>query len=236
MEVSSTFYAYKETRLDLDPAAHDSHVVIRLPSHGASTYASRAAQKRHHVGEIPTAEDENAFRQRHLAIASSVYHRKHHKSPRSFLWRVLEDGKVLSIRVVDISRQGTAADSNLTIRLILPSPVRPGCIAFSDSKDHDVLSAFALTESKHLLTLSLRPEYFRKLSSTEDNTLDWYKSYFSSSFSFKTPHRLVALGPDELLVSLADGGLIKLDKNSGADGTSDTGTKLLNIFTNRDQV
>lgn len=214
METFTPFYAYKETRLDLDATVQNSTVVIRLP--GAN--ASRGGQKRSHIAEIPIAEDENAFRQRHLATASSIYHRKHHKSARSFLWRVLEDGKVLSIRVVDISRQSATADANLTLRLLFPSAIKPGCIAFSDSKDHDVLSAFVITESKDLFTLTLRPEFFRKSANTEDNASDWCKSYSCSTFGFKHPHRLVVLGSDELLVSLSDGGLIKFDRHSGADG------------------
>ncbi|KUJ20282.1 uncharacterized protein LY89DRAFT_682039 [Mollisia scopiformis] len=217
METFTPFYAYKETRLDLDPTVQGSTVVIRLP--GANTFTSRAGQKRPHVADIPIAEDENAFRQRHLATASSIYHRKHKKSIRSFLWRVLEDGKVLSIRSVDISRQSAAADANLALRLVFPSAIKPGCIAFSDSKEHDILSTFVITESKQIYTLSLRPEYFRKPSSTEDN-VDWCKLYSCSTFTFKQPHRLVALDSDELLVSLSDGGLIKFDRHSGGDGST----------------
>lgn len=216
METFTPFYAYKEARLDLDPTIRGSTVAIRLP--GTNTFTSRAGQKRSHVAEIPIAEDENAFRQRHLATASSIYYRKHQKSLRRFLWRVLEDGKVLSIRNVDISRQSAVADANLTLRLVFPSAIKPGCIALSDSKDHDVLSVFVVTESKHLYTLSLRPEFFRKSTSTEENTVDWCKIYSCSTFSFKQPHRLVALDSDELLVSLSDGGLIKFERNSGADG------------------
>lgn len=224
MEISSPFYAYKETRLDLDPTVQGSTVVIRLPAPGATTY-SRAGQKRPHVADIPIAEDENAFRQRHLATASSIYHRKNHKSPRSFLWRVLEDGKVLSIRAVDVSRHGSAIDANLTLRLVFPSPIKPGCIAFSDSKDHDILHGFALTEAKQLLTLNFRPEFFRKTASTEDNVLDWCKSYASAALGFKHAHRLVALGSEELLLSFTDGGLIKFDRHAGPDGKLRSNTR-----------
>ncbi|CZR60827.1 uncharacterized protein PAC_10723 [Phialocephala subalpina] len=217
MEISSPFYAYKETRLDLDPTVQGSTVIIRLPAPAATTH-SRAGQKRPHVADIPIAEDENAFRQRHLATTSSIYHRRHHKSPRSFLWRVLEDGKVLSIRAVDVSRHGSATDANLTLRLVFPSPIKPGCIAFSDSKDHDILHGFALTEAKQLFTLNLRPEFFRKTASTEDNVLEWCKSYASAALGFKHAHRLVALSSEELLLSFTDGGLIKFDRLAGPDG------------------
>jgi nuclear pore complex protein Nup160 len=221
METSSPFYAYKETRLDLDPATQGSTITIRLPSPGTSTHPSRTAQKRFHSAEVPIAEDENAFRQKHLATAASVYHRIHPKSsPRSFLWRILEDGKVLSVRAVDVSRPSNSADANLTLRLTFPGAIKPGCIALSDSKEHDVLSAFVILETKELYTLNLRPEYFRKASSTEDNVGDWCKSYMPAAFSsFKAPHRLVALTADVLLASIQDGSLVKLERNSGGDGT-----------------
>jgi nuclear pore complex protein Nup160 len=213
------FNAYKETRLDLDPATQGSTIAIRLPQHGASTWSSRAG-KRSQVTESSVAEDENAFRHKNLATATSIYHRKHHKTPKSFLWRILEDGKVLSIRAVDISKQSGTADFNLTLRLYFDDPIRPGCIAFSDSKEHDVLSAFVLTEKNHLHTLSLRPDHFRKPSSTEDNTADWCKSYLSGQFSIRKPFRLVALSADELLVSYTNGELSRLTRKSGGDGKS----------------
>jgi nuclear pore complex protein Nup160 len=227
MESPTPFYAYKETRLDLDPATQGSTVAIRLPPHGASTIPSRTAQKRSYIAEIPIAEDEIAFRQSHLATATTIYHRSHHKSPKSFLWRVLEDGKVLSIRVVDVSRQSNSVDANLTLRLAFPNPILPGCITLSDSKDHDILSIFVITNTKHLYTLSLRPDFFRRPSSTEDNVDDWCKSYASSAFIFKYPHRVAALGADQLLISAQDGSLVKLDRNSGGDGKK---SPLLNIY------
>jgi nuclear pore complex protein Nup160 len=218
METANPFYAYKETRLDLDPTTQGSIIAIRLPAHGSTSHSSRASQKRPHIAEPSIAQDERTFRERHLATAASIYYRIHHKSPRSFLWRILEDGKVLSIRAVDVSKQANTADASLTLHLRFPEAVMPGCIAFSDSKEHDVLSVFVLTESKLLYTLSLRPDYFRRPASTEDNVADWCKSYSSSVFSFKQPHRMVTLSADELFVALQDGSLLKLERNSGGDG------------------
>ncbi|KAL3428014.1 DNA repair protein rad51 [Phlyctema vagabunda] len=214
------FFAYKETRLNLDAATSSSTVNIRLPIFGSSTWPSRTAQKRSYLPDTSPAEDEGAFRRKHLASAASIYHRIHHKSPRSFLWRVLEDGKVLSIRTVDVSRQPEAADANITLRFTFPHTIRPSCVAFADSSEHDVLSAFVLTEEKHIYTLNLRPDFFRKPSSTEGNVGDWCKIYFPPSFSFKFPHRVVALSADEILIALIDGGLMRLEKNSGHDGST----------------
>jgi nuclear pore complex protein Nup160 len=210
---------YKETRLNLDPATQGCTIAIRLPQHGASIWPSRG-QKQSVFSDFSIAEDEGTFRQNNLATGSSIYHRTHHKSPKSFLWRILQDGNVLSIRAVDISKQTGAADFNLTLRLYFPDPIKPGCIAFSDSRDHDVLSAFVLTEKNHLFTLNLRPDHFRKPSTTEDHIGDWCKSYLSGQFAFRKPFRLVTLSADELLVSYQDGELTRLSRRSGGDGKS----------------
>ena len=216
------FNAYKETRLDLEASTFGSVVAIRLPQHGTSTatWPSRS-QKRPAFSETSVAEDESAFKQKNIATGASIYHRTHHKTPKSFYWRILEDGKVLSIRVVDISKQTGSTDFNITLRLHVSDPIKPGCIAFSDSKEHDVLSAFVLTETNHLYTLSLRPEHFKKPSNTENNVGDWCKSYLSSQFAFRKPFRLVALNADELLVSYEDGELTRLTRKSGGDGEPD---------------
>lgn len=211
------FNAYKEIRLDVDPAAEGSTIAIRLPQHGTSTWTSKS-QKRSQVTETTVAEDEANFKKKILATAASVYHRSHHKTPKSFLWRVLEDGKLLSIRAVDISKQSGTADFNLTLRFCFTHSIKPGCIAFSDSNVHDVLSVFVLTDENHLFTLSLRPEHFRKPSSTENNIGDWCKSYLSGQLGFKKAFRLVALSPDELLLSYANGELTRLARKSGGDG------------------
>jgi len=223
----ASFYAYKETRINLDPAIQGSTVQIRLPTNQAVTTWTKTAPRRSQVIDVPIAEDENAFKYRQLASVASIYHRQHHGSPKSFLWRLLEDAKVLSINVVDISKQTNTADANLTLRLVFPSPVRSGCIALSDSPDHDVLSVFVLLESNHLYTLTLRPEYFRKPSSTEDNVSDWCKIYSASAFGIasKTPHRLAALTTDELLISQYNGELLRLVRKPGSDGSDWTATQ-----------
>lgn len=207
-------YLYKETRLTLESAIPGTIINLRLPAYGNSSRSSRTAQKRPLPADLPPTEDETAFKQKHLASASSIYHRQHHKSPRSFLWRVLEDGKVLSIRAVDLSKQKSAPDSALSLRLYFPSAIRPYCVALSDSALHDVLNVFVLTESNHLYSLTLRPDFFVKRSSTEENVSDWCKIYLPTAFSHKYPHRLVALSAVELIATLHDGGFLRLGKKS----------------------
>jgi nuclear pore complex protein Nup160 len=218
MDQKIPLYGYKETRVDLEPLSQGSTVAIRLPSHGG---ASRTTQKRSHI--VKLSEDEEIFKQRHLSTASSVYHRAHHSSPRSILWRVLENSTVLSLQAVDISKDTAKEEEHdphtpVTLRLNFPNPILPSCIAFSDSRDRDTLSVFVLTENYHLYTLTLRPAHFHKNKSLEADIDTWCKTYLSSAFSFKHPHRLVALTADELLVSLIDGGLLKLTRKSDGNG------------------
>lgn len=223
METPTPFYAYKETRLDLDPATQGTTIAIRLPSHsGASTYPTKGTQKRSNVADIPVAEDEQAFKQRTLASAASVFYRSHNKSPRSFLWRVLEEGKVLSIQSVDVSTPKAQDTAPIILRLSFPSPIRPGCIAFADLKDRDVLHAFVLAETKQLYTISLQPNDFRSSEGIDENIGQWCKIYSSAGLGIKAPHRLVALAADELLISMVDGALLRLEKPIGGDGIDST--------------
>lgn len=216
MATKNPSYIYKETRLNLDSAISGSTVIIRLPTHGS--LLSRNAPKRPHIAEPAPAEDENAFKLRYLATAGSVYHRRLHNSPKSFLWRTLEDNKVLAIRAVDLCKKETAPDANITLRLQFPSPIRPSCIAFAESKHHDVLLVYAMTASGHLYVLTLRPDFFRRPGSTEDNVGDWCKSYVAAGPLWKTAHRLVAMKADELLVALSGGGLLGLGRKQDEDG------------------
>lgn len=218
MAENGSIYAYKETRLNLDATAQGSTVAIHIPAPGASTVWGRKSEKRSHITEPPIAKDENAFKKTQLATAASIYYRQYYKSPRSFLWRILEDEKVLSIRAVDVSKQTNTPDSNITLRLTFPSVIVPGCVSFSDSKEHDVLNVFVVTDTKHLYTLALRPDFFRKPSSTEDNVRDWCKVSVITSFTTARPHRLFCLNANELLASSPNGELQKLSRKS-ADGT-----------------
>jgi nuclear pore complex protein Nup160 len=212
--MADLIFRHKETRLNTVSSIPASTVAIRLPAHGAPTWSSRTTQKRPLPVEVPPAEDETAFKQRYLASAASIYHRQYHTG-RSFLWKVLEDGKVFSIQAVDFAGEldaSKAASGHLTLRFYLPSPIRPGCVALADSLKHDVLNVFFLTESNHLYTLTLRPEFFRRRSSTEDNVPEWCHTFHPAAFSFRHPHRLIAIDADELLVSTHEGALLRLER------------------------
>lgn len=220
MDTQVASYLFKETRINFDSALPNSTVILRLPVPGTLVRSARSSQKRPLASEVAASDDEKEYKQRHLASAASIYHRQHHKSPRSFLWRILEDGRALSVAAIDLCKQENGPENPLTLRFVFGSPIRPGCIAFTDSKEHDVLTISALTENNELYTLTLRPDFFKRRAATEDSTNDWCKFYVSSAFTFKHPHRLVSPTPDEVLITLHDGGLLRLSRKPGHDASS----------------
>lgn len=122
---------------------------------------------------------------------------------------------MLAIRAVDVCKKENVQDANVTLRLTFPSEVRPACVAFAEPEGHDVLLVYVLTKGGQLFVLSLRPEYFRRVASTEDNLAEWCRVHTSNGLTFNKVHRLVALRADELLAALSDGGLLRLEKASG---------------------
>ncbi|KAH0544074.1 hypothetical protein FGG08_001692 [Glutinoglossum americanum] len=217
MADQAPFYLFKELRLNLEPAYPDSIITVRLPPIGQP---SRASQRRVKPSELSPAEDEGAFAKKCLATSSSIYFRRNKKYPRSFLWRVLDEGKTLSIQSVDLSKSTKpTVDASLILRLVFPNAIRPAGVVLSDSKEHEYFNVFALTSSNDLYTFTLRPEFFTRASAIDGDVSFWYKTFLPSSFSFRYPHRLAALSPRELLISLHDGGLLRLSRKQEDDGS-----------------
>ncbi|KAJ4295725.1 hypothetical protein N0V88_004427 [Collariella sp. IMI 366227] len=197
---------YKETRLNLEPASPSSIVHIRVTPQSAygRSSSSRGAS---------SADDEKGYRSKNLATASSIYHRKHNSSPRGFLWRVLDNGTVLSLRVADVSKQQKESDAPLILNLRFPTAIRPSCIGFADPEDYDALCVYVVDHANQLWSITLRPEHFRKRTATEGGLGDACKSYSPPGFGFKHPHRLAVVNPDQLIITMHDGGILKFDRN-----------------------
>ncbi|KAL2122534.1 hypothetical protein VTJ04DRAFT_2989 [Mycothermus thermophilus] len=193
---------YKETRLGLEPTSQSSTVQIRV---APSNSYSRSTPSR-------SSDDEKSYRSKNLATASSIYYRKHHSSPRGFLWRVLDSGTVLSLRVADVRKHEKDPDCPLILNLRFPTALRTSCIGFADPEDHDALCVFAIDQSNHLWSVTLRPEHFRKKSAA-DGLSETSRSYTPPGFGFKHPHRLAVVNADQLIVTMHDGGILKFDRN-----------------------
>ncbi|OTB01543.1 hypothetical protein M426DRAFT_323430 [Hypoxylon sp. CI-4A] len=208
--MASPMYSFKETRLNLEPSSSSYIVDVELP-----TTSSQGRNIRKSKSVISNAKN-NALR----ASASAVYYRKHHSYPRGFLWRVLDDDTVLSIRTLDISKPKKAPDANLILNFHFPHRIIPTCVAFCDPPDHDALSIFVLDTSNQLYSLFLRPESFRKRSFVETGLGDACRIFQPNAFrNFKRPYRLLAISNDRLVATLSDGGHIRLDRNTGSNAS-----------------
>ncbi|KJZ72603.1 hypothetical protein HIM_07962 [Hirsutella minnesotensis 3608] len=212
MASGETQYLFKETRLNLEPPSPASIASIRVPSKASG---SRSQQKL--LAHDASTEDETTFRLRNLASASSVFHRKSHDTPRSFLWRVLEDGHVLNIRAVDICKKDKAPDAPLVLNFTFSVPIQPGCVAFADPEEHDALCVFVLDQASQLYTFTLRPDLFRKRTAVDASLGELGKVQPSTGLGFKHPHRLVAVSTNVLLVTVNDGGIIRFDRAKSND-------------------
>ncbi|KAF2460770.1 nucleoporin Nup120/160-domain-containing protein [Lineolata rhizophorae] len=217
-------YLYRETRLNLDPADPTAAVSIAL----------RAQQAKRKTGvESYVGQDEGAFERRHIAAEASIFFRSSSpqqrengagKSPRSILWRVLDGRRVLELQAVDLYQsQHAKHDALVTLALHFPAPIRPFGLAFADL-ERDGIVVFALTEgsmsSALLYTITIWSEFFVKLGATEVDVGEWCKTFAPSSFSLRSPYKMVAAGPWELLISTDDGGMLRLTREPGQDGGS----------------
>jgi hypothetical protein len=209
---------YKEARLNIEPAYPDSTISITLPAAGTSTFSLGTRAKRTLVTLTFADQDEDAFSKRHLASDGSMFFRRTHKYPRSFLWRMLDGRKTLEIQATDLDHDWNhKLEANLTLLLHFTSPVRPFCVALAEPEDRDALTIFALTSANELYTITLHRDFFIKPAASEQEATDWCKRSTLNLLSTHTPYRLVAVGANELLVSLKNGGIVRLTRENKDD-------------------
>lgn len=209
---------YKEARLNIEPAFPGSTIAITLPAKDTSTFGSRTNAKRTVINEQSRFQDEDAFAKRHLASDGSMFFRRHHDYPRSFLWRMLDSRKTLEIQSVDLDQDSNhKLEANLTILLHFAAPIRPFCIAFAEPEDRDALTVFAITSANELYTITLHRDFFIKTAASEQEIGDWCKRSVLTQFMLRIPYRLVASSNNELLVSLDNGGILHLTRNNKDD-------------------
>ncbi|RAH74071.1 nucleoporin Nup120/160 [Aspergillus aculeatinus CBS 121060] len=212
---------YKDTRVDLRPHSPSTVVNIQIPTEASTQSRARFAISTFSSQELPVARDEEDFTKRYLATQGSIYFRKRSVYPRAFLWRVVDDSKVLEIQCVDLTKGGVEHhEYNVALRLEFEEGIVPSGVDLADLEEHEALSVFVLTADKHLHTLTLRPEFFRRTEAIDENISDWCKSYVPAPLTFTNPHRLHASSPLELFISLDNGALLRLTRKSSDDGSN----------------
>ncbi|CAN9153076.1 unnamed protein product [Alternaria alternata] len=200
---------YKEARLNIEPAYPGSTIVFSIPTH--APFGVRGTVKRSLITEHYADKDEEAFTRRHLATDGSMYFRQHHAYPRSFLWRVLDNRKMLEIQSTDLDHDfADKFEANLTLLFQFPAEIRPFCVAFAEPADRDALSVFVITTNNELYTMALHRDFFSTPAASEQEPETWCKRFEPALFSGRIPYRLVAESAEELLVTLDDGAICRL--------------------------
>lgn len=210
---------YKETKVDLRPVSPSTVVNIQIPTQDGAQRRARFSITPFDAQEEPISKDEEEFAKRYLATQGSIYFRQRKAYPRAFVWRVVDDNRVLEIQSADLTRSAHEHhEANVTLRLDFQEAIIPSGVALADPEDHEVVNVFVLTVSKQLHTLTLRPEFFRRTSSIDENVSDWCKTSIPAPLAFSYPHRLHASSPYELFISLDSGALLRLTRRAGDDG------------------
>ncbi|KAI9784527.1 MAG: hypothetical protein M1816_000793 [Peltula sp. TS41687] len=221
MSNQTAHYLYKEIRLNLDVEDPNGTLSIRLPGSGLSSHNWRIPHRKQLSYQTPVTEDETDFVKEHLASSAFLSFRRAGKRPGSFLGRILNDGRILSIRCLDFTRHpDDEHDSTRILKFVFPHPIRPAGVSFADDEERESLDIFVLTTTNDLYTITLRPESFHLSSSNERDILAYCKTFLSASFGFRFPHRLIARSSQELFISLYDGELLRLTRSPGEDGST----------------
>jgi WD40 repeat protein len=219
-------YLYTETRLNLDPAYPSAALTLQLPTSSSSwNPLSAISNPLSHNPSKAVIYDEATFSKKYLAGDGSIFFRRETRSPRSFLWRLLDNRKLLELQAVDLTQAASEkTEALLTIQLAFPSAIRPYGIAFGDPDDRDALAIFALTMQGELYTINLHRDLFVHSKAAESLPPDWCKTFNPPALRIREPYRLFVPSVNQLLLSLSDGCILQLDRSTDNDAPQWTET------------
>ena len=216
----TSLHLFQEVRVETRSETFDSVVQFRPPSSTGITFTRTTLLKRSIPKKPPALKTEAGFARCNLATESNVFFSGSGRYPRSFLWRVLNDGLVLEMRSVDLSKSNDQEqDASYVLQFVFTGPIRPSGIAFADSQDEDTLSVFVLAASNELYTLTLKRTFFCSAEASEIDLERWCKVFKPGSLNFTTPHCFLARSSLELILGLNDGRVVRLTRRDSEDGS-----------------
>lgn len=211
---------YQETRISPTPCSPSSILHIN-----AAGNASTAVGRKRAFDEI-SGLDEESYARKHLATEGSVFFRAADRAPRTFLWRVLNEGQLLEVQCVDLVQSSSAkgaSDSWLTFHITLPAPIIPGGVVLADAKEKDALELFVVTSvggKSELYTITLRRDLLlRETVPADFDSKTCVRAFTPSRFNYSKPYRIIATSNLELFISLHDGGLVRLQRAASESGS-----------------
>lgn len=194
---------YKETAFELQPAASTQLVEIQVPRANGSYDRSKFSKTSGRSDQL--AKDDKAYEAKYLASSTSVFFRHSHAYPRSFLWRVLSDGKVLEISNADFARNEKNQEVSTVLRFTFQDKLFPRGVSVCDSSKSDDFHVFALTQENEVFELHIRTDYFLNADSVPKETKSWCSAIRASVLSIDKAFQIHAANPHDVFVSFVSG-------------------------------
>ncbi|KAK9470195.1 nucleoporin Nup120/160-domain-containing protein [Dipodascopsis tothii] len=181
---------------------------------GASRFRGRESAPR---------DADESYTRRHIASGSGIFYRDAAcVGPRAILWRIVEDGRVLTLTPVDVAAsdaagsaaggRGTAAGADAhTLRVRFGQRIKPGCVVLSDRVADDVLAVDVLTETHTLYSCALGGRDFVGDWPARPQA-EWCRVSAPSVLGVREPLFFIALSTGALVFALLDGGLLLLQR------------------------
>jgi hypothetical protein len=212
---------YQKAQLSPLPASPTSILSINTTGNNSQALTIFGAGRKRGYNEISEL-DEESYARKHLASEASIFFRRKNRFPRSFLWRVLDNRRLLEVQCVDLVQQRSSSqkEGSLTFHIELPADIVRGGVAFADPKETDALEVFVLTTSNELFTITLKRDLLARDTPPKDfDPATVVKKYAPSSFGFRYPYRMIAASSLEIIVSLHDGSLLRLEREKNESAT-----------------
>lgn len=204
---------YKEVRLDVDSDLPSAKITITLPGKGFLRSRGRQALVTH--AEPPVRTSENPRVADKLSSAAGVFSHRCHRQPQRLLWRLDHGCRILTLSSIDVLKEGLGARATLsTISIAFPGTLQAESISFTENPDHAHFHVFLLSTEHEIYDIRVAPQYFQEPTTIPTETSEWCQVQTPGAFSFRYPHRLVACDYSNVLVSLHDGGILRLRRSS----------------------
>lgn len=214
---------YTETAFQVTAATTASVADLRIPRKNGSYDRSKYSSNQSDEHRTSTS-DEQTYSSRILASQSSIFFRESKSYPRTFHWKVVNNGKILEVRCADFARaEGETKEAYFTLRFEFQDKIASRGVVFVDSENSDDIHAFVCTSKNEVFNLRLPTSAFRDSSVLADADLEqWCQPLESSTLGIDTVYRIYASSPLVVFISFASGKIQRLSRRSvGGDWTQD---------------
>lgn len=208
---------YQEIAFAATPPTSASLLEFQIPRKDGS-YDKSKFSKNHAKERESYIKDEASYSSHFLASQSSIYFRQAKTYPRTFLWKVVSDGRALQVRCADLARgEDEQQEAYITLSFVFQDDISPSGVSLADFDTGDELYVFVCTRGKEIFSLQIPTTAFQAPDAISNDVAQWCKPLDLSSLVFETVHQLYASTPFEFFLSFASGRVQKVTRRSKDD-------------------